>query len=337
MATAIAHDFSVTVDGQQLYFDIINKAKRTVAVTYKGSISDRTAPDLRGTVEIPSKVRHDSVVYKVEGIGRKAFADADQLKRIVIPAGVTGIGDFAFEDCDSLESVVFPGNPVSLGQGIFFKCPSIAGVTLGSDWKTVDLTMFRWSDALKTVTIPAKVEKIQGVKKLRHLQSIEVDANNARFSSADGMLYSKDGTILYACPRGREGAVTVREGVTKVTDGALIDCRGVTSLDFPASLREVSFRETSEMPGLRSIVMRADRPVDTGYINGKGRFLFRLAAPEVRITVPASAKSQYEEALATEAGEYAPTPGGVPYMVGADELPSKKDIKGTKDFENIRP
>lgn len=332
---AYAHDFTATVNGQRLYFDITNKAKKTIAVTYNGSIADKKTPELKGIVEIPSKVKHDNVVYEVNAIGQKAFANAQNLKGIVIPSGVETIGDFAFENCDSLTSVVFPGNPVSLGQGLFFNCTAISNVTVGSDWKTIDFAMFRWSNSLTAVSVPAKIEKIQGIKKLKNLQSVTVDPNNAKFSSVEGMLYSKDGSVFYACPRGCKGKVVLTEGVEKVLEGALIDCVDVTSIDFPSTLQSVSFRETSRMKRLENIVMRGDRPVYTGYKNGTGKFFFQLANPKVCIMVLASSKKQYEEALAIEAGEYSESVGGVPYMVSQAELPTRKSFKGVKNFGKL--
>lgn len=330
---AYAHDFTATVNGQRLYFEITSKNKKTVSVTYNGSISDKKSLDINGIVEIPAKIKHNNVVYDVTAIGQKAFANADRLKGIVIPSGVETIGDFAFEDCDSLMSVVFPGNPVTIGQGIFFKCPEISDVTIGSDWKNIDLTMFRWSDNLTSITIPAKIEKIQGVKKLVALKSILVDPNNKKFTSYDGMLYSKDGTTLFACPRDYAGKVKVNEGVTKVLDGALIDCLAVTSIDLPSTIQSISFRETSRMKNLENIILRGETPIITGYIKGTGKFFFQLANPKASIIVLSSAKDKYISELATIAGEYSESVGDVPYMVSVSELPTKKNIKGVKNFD----
>lgn len=332
-AEVSAHDFSATVNGQCLYFDIVSTAKQTAAVTFKGSVRDRNIPDYSGVIEIPSKVKHNNVVYRVSSIGRKAFANSKSLKGIVIPSGVETIGDFAFEGCDSLSSVVFPGNPVSLGQGVFFRCSQIAGVTIGSDWKTLDFTMFRWSDKLTAVHVPAKVEKIRGLKKLKCLKLITVDPNNARFTSVDGMLYSKDGSILYACPRAYVGKVKVSDGTETVQPGALLDCVGVTSIDFPASIKKVSFRETSRMKNLETIVMRAEQPISTGYISGQGTFLFLTCNSKVVIAVPSASKSDYVDSLATEPGEYSEALGGIPFEVVATEMPAKKNIKGVKNFD----
>lgn len=328
-----AHDFTATVNGQRLCFEITNKTARTVAVTYDGSIADKKVPTVSGTVEIPAKIKHNDVVYNVKAIGRKAFANADRLKGIVIPAGVEEIGDFAFEDCDSLRSVVFPGNPVVFGQGVFFKCPEIADVTVGSDWKVLDLTMFRWSDRLAAINVPAKIEKIQGIKQLQHLERLTVDPNNGTFSSDNGMLYSKNGESLLVCPRARGGKIIVREGTVKIAPGALTDCVSVTWIDLPASLESVSFRETSRMKGLATIVLRNEKPILTGYLGDDGKFFFQLANPKAQLIVPANAKGAYVKSLATAPGEYSAHPGALPYPVSATELPSAKNIKGVKNFD----
>lgn len=330
---AYAHDFTATVNGQRLYFEITSKSKKTVSVTYNGGIADKKALDIEGIVEIPSKIKHDNVVYEVNSIGQKAFANADRLKGIVIPSGVETVGDFAFEDCDSLKSVVFPGNPVVLGQGVFFKCPEISDVTIGSDWKNIDFTMFRWSDKLSSIIIPAKIEKIQGVKKLVALNTISVDPNNKKFTSHDGMLYSKDGATLFACPRAYSGKVKVNEGTTKVLDGALIDCTAVTSIDLPSTVQSISFRETSRMKNLENIILRGETPVITGYINGTGKFFFQLANQKVNIIVLSSAKDRYLSELASIAGEYSESVGTIPYMVSLAELPTKKNFKGVKNID----
>lgn len=330
---AKAHDFSATINGQRLYFEITNKSPKTIAVTYNGGIADKKAPMLNGIIEIPSKVKYHDIVYEVNAIGQKAFANAKHLKGIVMPSGIKSIGDFAFENCDSLQDVVFPGNSVSLGQGVFFMCPSISNVTIGSDWKSIDFAMFRWSKMLYSVSIPAKVEKIQGIKKLKYLTTINVDSNNAMFASNDGMLYSKDCTIYYACPRAFKGNVVIKEGVTKVINGAIVDCISVTSLDFPSSLQVLSFRETSRMKLLERIVMRAKEPMFTGYHNGIGKCFFQLANEKVQIVVLSSSKKMYENIMSLEAGEYSENTESIPYMVTQTELPTKKNLKGVKQFD----
>lgn len=330
---ASAYDFSATVDGQVLFFEITNKVKKTAEVTYDGTMADKKRPEVKGTIKIPAKVKHEDTVYDITAIGRKAFANAEGLRGIIIPSGITTIGDFAFENCDSLSSVVFPGNPVKLGQGIFFNCTGIENITIGSDWKSIDLTMFRWSDMIKDISIPAKIEKVNGIKKLRKLQSISVDPNNTHFLSSDGILYTKDGSTLLACPRGREGKISIKDGTKTVSEGSLIDCTSISALFFPESLESISFHETSRMNHLEYVALKRESPIFTGYDNGRGKFFFQLLSPKTEIIVPASAKREYIEVLAKEAGEYSVTPDGIPYSVSSDNLPNIKNIKGVKNFD----
>ncbi|MDE5850215.1 MAG: hypothetical protein K2H38_08750, partial [Muribaculaceae bacterium] len=45
-----AHDFSATIDGQQIFFEITNKAKKTAQVTYNGNISEKNRAEYRAKV-----------------------------------------------------------------------------------------------------------------------------------------------------------------------------------------------------------------------------------------------------------------------------------------------
>ncbi|MBS7346829.1 MAG: hypothetical protein KIG61_00270, partial [Muribaculaceae bacterium] len=130
-----------------------------------------------------------------------------------------------------------------------------------------------------------------------------------------------------------KGKVTVHQGVTTILPGALIDCPAITALDLPASLQSVSFRETSRMKQLSYILIRGEQPISTSYLGAEGKFLFQIANPATEIVVLSSAKSSYEKALATEAGEYAEKADGLPYIVEQKDLPGKKNIKGVKNFD----
>lgn len=120
-----AYDFSVTLDGNRLYFNITDKVKKTACVTYGGSVRNKKQPALTGTVKIPAKVKHDNTIYTISEIGPKAFAGESRLAGVVIPDGVRSIRDFAFEGCDSLRNVVLPAGEMELGEGVFFRCPMI--------------------------------------------------------------------------------------------------------------------------------------------------------------------------------------------------------------------
>lgn len=329
-----AHDFTATVNGQKIFFNIKSKTNRTIEVTYNGSIADKSLSDTEDTIEIPARVKHDNVIYSVVGIGAKAFSGAAKLTSIVLPSSVKSIGDFAFEGCRSLECVVFPGSTVSFGEGVFFKCTSIKNVTIGSDWKSIDLAMFRWSDSLISLSIPAKLETIKNIKTLKSLQRVEVDANNSKFMSSDGLLYSKDGNTLISCPRSYMGNLKIKEGVKRVSKNALIDCPYITQIDFPSSIKIFSFRETSRMTGLKTIIFRGLTPPTTAYQKGEEKFVIQTANRNVQIVVPNNQKKEYKSSLVQEAGEYSETKDNTstPFMVKTEQMPKTNNVIGVKDF-----
>lgn len=338
-----AHDFVATgKNGQKLYFKITDARRQYVEVTYQGSITSVQPSVYSGEVTIPAKVKHSNKVYQVTGISRKAFSNARELTGIILPSGLSSIGDFAFEGCTKLQKVVFPGNVVRFGEGVFFRCPSISQVTLGSDWTSVNLKMFRWSNQLASITIPAKLVSLQNLKSLKGLKTVEVDVNNPNFASVDGLLYNKNKTILLGCPRAFDGAVKVAEGTTTIYWGALADCLNITSVDLPASLKSLSFREFARLEQLTTIVMRGEKPLMTAKLGTKEVFLLKVVNPQqVELQVPKSAQKEYKNTLCSEEGEYTEIPGNIPegvspehavipLQVKAGELLTKKQVKGKK-------
>lgn len=71
------------------------------------------------------------------------------------------------------------------------------------------------------------------------LSEIEVNPNNNHFKASDGVLYSKDGTILYYCPPAKDGDLVIPEGVTEIGFSAFQNCSKLTSLTIPSSLQYI--------------------------------------------------------------------------------------------------
>lgn len=333
-ATVSAHDFTAVVDNQTLYFDVLNEVAKTVQLTYRGSIAENRPADVKGVITIPEKVEYGNVAYTISAIGPKAFSHAEDLKGVVLPQGIDSIGDFAFEDCYKLETIVFPDKKIKIGQGIFFRCVSIKDVTLGRGWSSIDLAMFRWSDSLKSISIPLGIEKIQNMKKLKRLTEVNVDADNTHFTSHEGVLYNYDGSVLYGVPRGKAGKLKVKEGTVTITTGAIRDCLEITSVDLPTTATKMSMRELSELTHLGTLILRAESPMTTGRLQDKELLVLQIANTKVQIIVPNNSKKSYQKALAVEKGEYAAegNAGSLVYSISSEQLPTTKNIKGVKSF-----
>lgn len=70
------------------------------------------------------------------------------------------------------------------------------------------------------------------------IKAFEAPDSSLRFKAIDGILYSKDGTSLIKCPRGKTGAVIIPEGVTRIHDYAFYASQ-ISSIKFPTSLKYI--------------------------------------------------------------------------------------------------
>lgn len=83
-------------------------------------------------------------------IGRKAFMYT-QIRKFVIPEGVTAIGDMCFYQCEKLEKVTMPDTLTKLGVGAFAYCGNLETVQLP---KKIDLVSdFLFSECLNLKTV----------------------------------------------------------------------------------------------------------------------------------------------------------------------------------------
>lgn len=300
-----AHDFvSNSPDGQKLYFNVTDVRKQTVEVTFEGKATKRTASAASGELQIPATVKWNDKIYSVTSIGTKAFAGATHLTSVVFPNGITQMGDFAFEGCALLKTIVFPGNEVKFGEGVFYQCSSIQNVSLGSDWKQANLQMFRWSDQLNELFIPAKVVQLNNIKSLKQLHTLRVDANNPAYCSDKGMLYTRDGKTLLACPRNYYGVAEVAEGTEVILKGAFADCPKIRKVEFPTTLQSLSYEEFAQQQNLDTLCFKSERPVKTAIHKGREVFALKVANRKMVVLQPWKARKEYKKLRSVEAGEY---------------------------------
>ena len=135
------------------------------------------------TFEIPANVKY---------VTQYAFALQKNLKKVVMPSGMTFLGGNTFSSCPSLEEVVFPSDFEMIVDGMFslktvsipesvtyvggnaFSRSGLEYINLPSKLKTIKSSTFFMCNNLKGITIPNEVETIeqQAFYKCTSLQSI---------------------------------------------------------------------------------------------------------------------------------------------------------------------
>ena len=148
---------------------------------------------------------------------------------VIIGDGITRIGDYAFYD-SAMTNLSLPESLESIG------CFAFSGLT-----------------GLNTINIPRGVSSIDrgafagSSYNANKITSITVDESNSTFSENDGVVYSKDGSVLIAYPAGRLGDFSVPEGVRVIGDSAFSGCKGLTGISIPesaATIENLAFAAT---------------------------------------------------------------------------------------------
>jgi hypothetical protein len=180
-------------------------------------------------VEIPSAI--DSL--PVTSIGDNAFFNRTSLTGVTLPSGLKSIGYKAFDGCHGLTNITIPSGVTTIGAGAFNAC------------------------SLTTVSIPASVTSLgdNPFAGCILLTSIGVSPDNTAYTSRDSVLYTKDGTILIACPGGRTGVFTIPAGVTSVAASSFWDCSRLTGITIPDTVTYLGYSAFWYCTGLTSMFM----------------------------------------------------------------------------------
>jgi hypothetical protein len=217
-----------------------------------------------------------TIPNSVTTVGDHAFYACNSLTSVTIPHSVTAIGNYAFLDCRSLTDInvdaanaayssadgvlfnkeqttlitcpvdkrgsyVIPHSVTAIGNSAFFYCSALTSVTIGNSVTTVGNMAFAYCHGLTSVTIPHSVTAISNnaFYSCGHLTDINVDAANAAYSSAGGVLFNKEQTTLITCPGGKSGSYDIPNSVTTIDDHAFEGCIGLTSVTIPNSVTTV--------------------------------------------------------------------------------------------------
>ena len=136
-----------------------------------------------------------------------------------LPNKIEFIGKCAFWDCSNLSgNITLPESLVSLGDSAFGRCYGLNGSFYLPDGLEYNSTMLSQTG----------------------ITEIQVSSSNHRYTTRDGVLYSKNMTTLVSCPPAKAGTVTIPEGVTEIAKAAFYWCEFINGeLVLPKGLQSI--------------------------------------------------------------------------------------------------
>ena len=194
----------------------------------------------------------------VTTIGYRAFCYCSSLTSVTIPSSVTSIGYWAFYNCSSLTSVHISnlaawcginfedtyedtyGNPLYYATKLYLNGELITDLVIPEGVTSIGERAFHCCSSLTSVTIPSSVTSIgeRAFSGCSGLTSFMVANENPNYAAINGLLCSKDGKTLIACPSGSTSA-TIPSSVTSIGNYAFEGCFSLTSVTIPSSVTSI--------------------------------------------------------------------------------------------------
>lgn len=165
----------------------------------------------------------------------------NEIRAVELPDGLTTIGAHAFSECSGLESIRIPDTVSSIGEHAFYGCSQLSSVQIPESVVSIGEKAFCGCSSLRSLEIPASVASIgtAAFGDCTELEAFSVHPENARFEAdAEGVLYSRDHSVLIAFPCGKSGAYEIPAGVTAIGGGAFSGCK-LPSVTIPAGVTTI--------------------------------------------------------------------------------------------------
>lgn len=207
----------------------------------------------------------------VRGIDAYVFTGDTRLKSILVdennPEFTSTDGVLLSRDGTSLISFpqgkggtyYVPNSVTLIKTGAFEYATNVSEIILqeSDEIITIDRVAFVGCDSIVEIMLPSNVRFSSTVSlafDCASLANIYVAEEHPYLKSIDGIVYSKDMKILYACPQGKMGKVQIPEGVEEIADTAFI-IRNIEEIIMPHTIRKVGWRAFFDCRSLEKVTI----------------------------------------------------------------------------------
>lgn len=246
----------------------------TVSDTITATLSGDTLT-VSGTGPIPDYTQENPAPW---------YDDRLSIYHLEIQDGITKIGDMTFAFLYMLDTATMTDTVTEIGQAAFYQNSFLRSITLSKNIQKLGEGAFAYSAALSNIVNLEYVKHFSNyslqnttISNLKlgndttfdsdaffntKIGNIEVESGNPNYSSKNGVLYSKDGTILILYPSNKLDSHYSAEGVTEIADYAFQASSNLKSVDLNGvqKIGEGAFLDS----GIESLII-PDSVTEVGY------------------------------------------------------------------------
>lgn len=212
----------------------------------------------------------DGVLFSKDGSVLYKYPEGRSDDTYIMPGGVITINADAFNRTLDLNTVVISKDVSNIDETSFLDCPSLCSIFVDSDnsnYKDINGGLYSKDGTVfykcpnfnkdgmdDTYTVPESVLKIDKYAFYKSfVENIKVDENNKNYKDIDGVLFSKDGTILYKYPYGRSSnsKYIIPDTVKSIEDNAFFGCSSLIGITIPDGVIDIG---TSAFEGCSSLL-----------------------------------------------------------------------------------
>ena len=264
-------EYSVTEIGDDAFHGCAELTSATLPTSIKKIGSHAFAQSGLSTIDIPNSeikigdyafvdtpwfTSHpDGMIY----ISNTAFRYKGEMPEgtdFIFKDGITDISEWAFEGCRGLNSISIPSGVSTIKDYVFVDCDSLRHITIPNSVTSIGVLSFYMCSGLESINIPSSVREIEQKAFLlcSKLKCFNVDEANPSYCDIDGVLYSKDTSVLELVPGGMEQLI-ISNKVKKIAPFAASFCFRLTSVLIPNSVTEIGEEAFSCCYSLPSVVI----------------------------------------------------------------------------------
>lgn len=231
--------------------------------------SKLTSIDTNAFLNCESLIKLD-LPDSIETIGRNAFGGCVGVTELHLPEKLTSIEELAFSRC-SMECLMIPSGVEKIGNWAFYGCENLKEVSLDENLTDIGNWAFAACHELQEINIPVNVSTIgERVFAQSGLVNVTVSPDNMNYTDIDGVLFSKDTSILICYPGGRtQTEYTIPQGTQTIGANAFYCAMSLEKVTIPNEVTRIEKFAFGQCAALKE----ADIPENVTYI-GQNAFWF---------------------------------------------------------------